>query len=73
MLCDPSPANAEILPGRIATFAALQRANRSAINGFLHSFIKKLAATKTAQAGFFLALKFATKCFTGVTRLFHRA
>lgn len=34
----------------------------------LHSFIKKLAAAKTAQAGFLLALKFATKCFTGVTR-----
>lgn len=34
----------------------------------LHSFIKKLAAAKTAQAGFLLALKFGTKCFTGVTR-----
>ncbi|MHB9359591.1 UvrD-helicase domain-containing protein [Pseudomonas amygdali pv. morsprunorum] len=34
----------------------------------LHSFIKKLAAAKTAQAGFLLTLKFATKCFTGVTR-----
>lgn len=34
----------------------------------LHLFIKKLEAAKTAQAGFLLALDFAKKCFTGVTK-----
>jgi len=34
----------------------------------LHLFIKKLGAAKTAQAGFLLALDFAKKCFTGVTK-----
>jgi DNA helicase-2/ATP-dependent DNA helicase PcrA len=32
----------------------------------LHSFLKKLGAAKTVQAGFFLAIEFAKKCFTGV-------
>ena len=32
----------------------------------LHSFLKKLEAAKTAQAGFLLVLDFAKKCFTGV-------
>nr|WP_017675967.1 UvrD-helicase domain-containing protein [Pseudomonas chengduensis] len=34
----------------------------------LHTFIKKLGAAKTAQAGFLLALDFAKKCFTGVAK-----
>lgn len=34
----------------------------------LHTFIKKLGAAKTAQAGFILALDFAKKCFTGVAK-----
>ncbi|WP_268798904.1 UvrD-helicase domain-containing protein [Pseudomonas huanghezhanensis] len=32
----------------------------------LHSFIKKLVAVKTVQAGFLLVVKFAMKCLTGV-------
>jgi DNA helicase-2/ATP-dependent DNA helicase PcrA len=32
----------------------------------LHSFLKKLGAAKTVQAGFLLVLEFAKKCFTGV-------
>lgn len=32
----------------------------------LHSFIKKLVAAKTVQAGFLLVVKFAMKCLTGV-------
>jgi hypothetical protein len=32
----------------------------------LHSFVKKLVAAKTVQAGFLLAVEFAKKCFTGV-------
>lgn len=32
----------------------------------LHSFLKKLGAAKTVQAGFLLAIEFAKKCFTGV-------
>lgn len=34
----------------------------------LHTFIRKLGAAKTAQAGFLLALDFAKKCFTGVAK-----
>lgn len=34
----------------------------------LHTFIKKLVAAKTVQAGFLLALAFAKKCFTGVDK-----
>jgi len=34
----------------------------------LHSFVKKLVAAKTTQAGFLLALDFSKKCFTGVSK-----
>ncbi|MDM0081704.1 AAA family ATPase [Variovorax sp. J31P179] len=32
----------------------------------LHSFVKKLVAAKTVQAGFLLVLEFSKNCFTGV-------
>lgn len=34
----------------------------------LHAFVKKLVAAKTTKAGFLLAVAFAKKCFTGVSK-----
>ena len=34
----------------------------------LHSFVKKLVAAKTTQAGFLLSVEFSKKCFTGVAK-----